>query len=255
MAKSPVTVTAAAIIIGDEILSGRTRDKNLGYLGEWLGDLGIRLVEARVIPDDAEVIAETVNACRANFDYVFTTGGIGPTHDDITSGSVAMAFGVPLVVDEDARALLGDHYGPGGLNEARLRMARVPEGAELIDNPISKAPGFRIENVFVMAGIPVVMRAMLESLRHELVGGAPLLSCSVAAPLPESLIAGPLGEIQDGNPDVQIGSYPFFRNNQAGANLVMRATDPARLEAVAAAVRAMITALGAEPVDTGGWKG
>ncbi|MFQ5533850.1 MAG: competence/damage-inducible protein A [Sphingomonadales bacterium] len=250
MEKPDVNVTACLIVIGDEILSGRTRDANLAHLGLWLNELGIRLNEARVIPDDAKVIADTVNACRTAFDYVFTTGGIGPTHDDITSESIARALDLQIEVNDEAYALLRDHYGPGGLNDARLRMARMPRGATLIENPISKAPGFRIENIFVMVGIPAVMRAMLESLRHEVVGGAPVLSRSVAAHMAESLLAGPLGEIQDRNPGVQIGSYPFFQNKKAGANLVMRSTKAARLDAVVDEVRAMIRALGGEPIET-----
>ena len=172
MAEPGKTVTACLIVIGNEILSGRTQDKNISFLAARLNEIGVGLREVRVIPDVTETIVRTVNECRSAFDYVFTTGGIGPTHDDITSDSVAQAFGVKNVLNEHARRILFDHYGDENVNEARLRMAHMPEGAELIENPISKAPGYQIENVFVLAGVPSIMRAMFESLRHRLVGGA-----------------------------------------------------------------------------------
>ena len=246
----PDIVTAGLIIIGDEILSGRTQDTNLAYLATWLNELGVRLMEARVIADDQKAIVEAVNRCRTRFDYVFTTGGIGPTHDDITTDAIARTFGVAAPVHDEALRRLRQHYGQAGLNPARRRMARIPEGASLIDNPISRAPGYRIENVFVLAGIPAVMQAMLESLRHELVGGAPVHSHALAVHLLESVLAGGLADIQDRNPDVAIGSYPFFRDGRVGANLVLRSTDTARIDAVADEVRAMIRGLGAEPIET-----
>jgi len=249
-------VRAALIIIGDEILSGRTQDTNLAYLAKWLNELGIRLMEARVIPDEEDTIIEAVNACRARFDYVFTTGGIGPTHDDITTDAIARAFGVAAPEHEEALSRLRQHYGKAGLNPARRRMARIPEGAVLIDNPISRAPGYRMENVFVLAGIPAVMQAMLESIRHDLVGGAPVRAHAIAVNLPESVVAGALSEIQARHRDVSIGSYPYFRDGRVGANLVLRSTDTARIDQVADEVRAMIRELGAEPIETTpGWKG
>jgi molybdenum cofactor synthesis domain-containing protein len=242
-------VTAAVLIIGNEILSGRTKDVNLGYIAEELTKLGIRLREARVVADvEAEIVA-AVNECRARYDYVFTTGGIGPTHDDITAGSVAKAFGVPLILDPRAKAMLERNYPPGGLNEARLRMAHVPQGAELVENPVSAAPGFRMGNVFVMAGIPSVMRAMFDALKHGLVGGKPVLSRAVSAFLGEGIIAQGLGALQQRYPDLEIGSYPFFRLGRYGASFVLRGTDQARIDAAAAELGKLIRELGAEPIE------
>ncbi len=244
---SDKTVTACLLIIGNEILSGRTRDANLAFLGERLNRLGIRLTEARVIPDDEETIVSTLNEVRACYDYVFTTGGIGPTHDDITAACVARAFGLPLTEHPEARAILDAYYKPGDLNEARLRMAKTPEGANLIENPVSNAPGFQIDNVFVMAGIPAVMQAMFASLSHRLTGGKPMLSEAIMAALPEGLMAASLGEIQARYPDVEIGSYPFHRVGVYGARLVLRSTDEARLSAAAEEVRALVRELGGTP--------
>jgi len=243
------TVTACVLIIGNEILSGRTRDANLAYLGTRLNELGVRLMEARVIPDRVEVIVETLNEVRRRFDYVLTTGGIGPTHDDITAECVARAFGVPLIEHPEARAILEAHYGPDELNEARLRMAKTPEGASLIENPVSKAPGFQIGNVFVMAGIPAIMKAMFESLRHRLTGGRPLLSKAVVAALPESYLAPGLGAIQARYPEIEIGSYPFYRMGVFGVRLILRAPQQEHLEAAAGEVRQLIRELGADPKD------
>jgi molybdenum cofactor synthesis domain-containing protein len=243
------TVTACVLIIGNEILSGRTRDANLAYLGARLNELGVRLMEARVIPDRVEVIVETLNEVRQRFDYVLTTGGIGPTHDDITAECVARAFGVPLIEHPEARAVLETHYGPDELNEARLRMAKTPEGASLIENPVSKAPGFQIGNVFVMAGIPAIMKAMFESLRHRLTGGRPLLSKAVVAALPESYLAPGLGAIQARYPEIEIGSYPFYRMGVFGVRLILRAPQQEHLEAAAGEVRQLIRELGADPKD------
>jgi molybdenum cofactor synthesis domain-containing protein len=245
-------VTACVLIIGNEILSGRTRDANLAFLGERLNALGIRLTEARVIPDQVGAIVDTLNEVRQRFDYVFTTGGIGPTHDDITAECVARAFGVPLVQHPEARAILEAHYPPGELNEARLRMANTPEGATLIENPVSKAPGFQIGNVFVMAGIPSIMQAMFESLRHRLTGGEPLLTKTVGAALPESYLAPGLSAIQARYPEVEIGSYPFYRMGVFGVRLVLRATDANRLEAAAGEARQLVGELGGKPEDLDG---
>ena len=230
MSKS--SVTAALLIIGNEILSGQTRDANLAYLGAELAGLGIRLGEVRVVADDEAAIVDALNALRRRFDYVFTTGGIGPTHDDITGASVAKAFGLPLTLHPEAHRILQAYYKPGELNEARLRMAHTPEGAALVENPISGAPGFQVENVFVLAGIPSVMQAMFESLRHRLTGGTPLLSETIVAELPEGRMAEGLGAIQAAHPEVEIGSYPFHKDGRYGARLVMRATDPDRLAQV-----------------------
>ena len=242
-------VTAAVLIIGNEILSGRTKDVNLGFLAEELTKIGVRLREARVVADvEGEIIA-AVNECRARYDYVFTTGGIGPTHDDITSGSVAKAFGVPLILDERARAVLARNYPPGGLNEARLRMAHVPEGASLVENPVSAAPGFRMGNVFVLAGVPSIMRAMFDGLKGNLKGGRPVLSLTVSGFLGEGVIAAGLGALQQRYADLDIGSYPFFRQGRYGASFVLRGTEQARLEAAAVELRKLIQELGAEPIE------
>ena len=245
-------VTACLIIIGNEILSGRTQDRNLAYAAKWLNEKGIQVREVRVIPDIEETIVATVNECRRAFDYVFTTGGIGPTHDDITSASVARAFGVPIERNEAARKLLEDQYIPGDLTEARLKMADIPAGAELIENPISRAPGFRIENVFVMAGVPAIMKAMLDSAQHRLVGGAPVASRQIACFLAEGQIEKALGEIQDRYPDLDLGSYPFWKMRKFGVSVVLRGTDIQRLEAATEEVREMIRGLGGEPRDESG---
>lgn len=247
----PPTVTAAIIVIGNEILSGRTKDANLVYLAERLNEVGIRLLEGRIVADRDEAIVQAVNDCRAKYDYVFTTGGIGPTHDDITAGSIAHAFGVPLTHHPEAVARLERNYAHGQLNEARLRMAQTPEGATLIDNPISAAPGFRIGNVFVMAGVPAIMQAMFESLRHDLVGGAPLRARTYRTNLAEGAMAADLGALQDRYPDVEIGSYPSFGRREAGVRIVMRSTDVARLVAAGEEFVSLIAALGglAEDVD------
>jgi molybdenum cofactor synthesis domain-containing protein len=242
-------VTACVVIIGNEILSGRTQDENLAFLARGLNTVGVRLREARVIPDDAAVIAATVNAVRAQFDYVFTTGGIGPTHDDITAEAIAGAFGVPLVVHPEARRLLETHYRPGDLNEARLRMARVPEGAMLLLNPISRAPGFRIGNVFVLPGVPSIMQAIFDELKHRLKGGARVLSRSLSCRLGEGTIAADLTLLQGRYPDVEIGSYPYFRRGDFGVTLVLRGTDRARLDAATEELAALIRALGDEPQE------
>ncbi|GAB4357880.1 MAG: molybdopterin-binding protein [Kiloniellaceae bacterium] len=241
-------VTACLLIIGNEILSGRTQDKNLAFLGQGLNELGIRLMEVRVIPDIEAVIVDTLNDVRRRFDYVFTTGGIGPTHDDITADCVAKAFGLPLIVNPEARAILAAHYAATGgeLTAARLRMARTPEGATLIENPVSRAPGFQVDNVFVMAGIPAVMQAMFASVKHRLAGGEPLRSRTLAVEMGESFVADGLAALQARFPTVEIGSYPFSRDGVFGTRLVLRATDEAVLDAAAAALEALIAGLGAK---------
>jgi molybdenum cofactor synthesis domain-containing protein len=215
------------VVIGDEILSGRTQDKNVAQVATWLNDQGIRLSEVRVVPDELGRIGEAVNALRGAHDYVFTTGGIGPTHDDITVDAIAAAFGVPVIISPDARAILENYYRgrPGGLTDARLRMARVPEGAELIPNPTSGAPGVRIGNVYIMAGVPNIAASMLEALTGKLEGGRPMVSVTVGARAPESDVADLLRETEEAHPGVAIGSYPFFKDGGYGANFVIRSED------------------------------
>jgi molybdenum cofactor synthesis domain-containing protein len=227
---------AAILVIGDEILSGRTRDANMHHLAGELASKGIDLKEARIISDDIAGIVESVNALRRRYDHVFTSGGIGPTHDDITADGVAAAFGLPLGIRDDAREILAKHYARTGaeLNEARLRMARIPEGAVLIENPISAAPGFSMENVHVMAGVPNIFQAMVASLLPRLVGGAPLLSQTLRIERGEGAIATPLADLAAEFGDLSFGSYPFIQNGAFGTNIVVRGTDGARLDAAMA---------------------
>ncbi|MEM7438582.1 MAG: molybdopterin-binding protein [Pseudomonadota bacterium] len=231
--------TAAMIVIGDEILSGRTRDANMHHLAGVLTEAGIDLRQVRVVADVEVEIAAAVNALRSVYDHVFTSGGIGPTHDDITPDSVGMAFGVPVDIREDAMDALAKNYPNGreDLNAARLRMARVPEGSRLIDNPVSGAPGFSIENVHVMAGVPRIFNAMVAGLVPTLQGGDPLVSANVRVDLPEGEVAGPLGQIAGAYPDLSMGSYPFVTPSGFGANLVVRGSDGARVEAAAQELR------------------
>ncbi|HYE50500.1 MAG TPA: molybdopterin-binding protein [Azospirillaceae bacterium] len=250
--KTDAVVTAALVIIGNEILSGRTQDANLNYLAKFLGGIGIRLREVRVVPDEEPAIVEAVNALRARNTYVFTTGGIGPTHDDITAECIARAFGVPLVRNPEAVALLEKHYaGTGLLNEARLRMANTPEGATLVENPVSTAPGFQIGNVFVLAGVPMIMQAMLGSLAHRLAGGEKVRTRTVTCQVPEGSLADGLTAIQGRFADVEIGSYPSYRQGKFSTALVLRGTDVPRLEAATAEVAALVAALGGTPEVTG----
>ena len=220
---------AALIIIGNEILSGRTQDKNLSYLANWLNEIGIQLSEVRVIRDEEKVIIDTVNYLRSEYDYVFTTGGIGPTHDDITSLSIARAFGVELEVNDKALSILKEYYKDGELTEARMKMTMIPIGAELVDNPVSKAPGFKMDNVFVMAGIPSIMQGMLEGARRFLKGGDVVKSMSIDVFTPESNVAQALTDLQNKYNDVEIGSYPFSKDNRFGTTLVMRSSDEKKL--------------------------
>lgn len=242
-------VTAAVVIIGNEILSGRTQDTNLRDIAITLGGWGIRVTEARVIPDVEETIVAVVNEVRARHDYVFTTGGIGPTHDDITAASIAKAFGVPLIEHPSIAAHIRAREAPPEVMAARLRMALVPQGSELIQNLTGGPPGFSIGNVYVMAGIPAVMRAMLGTLASKLTGGKILQSRSIAAYLGESTIAKALEAIQHEHPDVEIGSYPFFRDGRYGTTLVARGTHEASLRLVADKIKAMIVAAGETPVE------
>ena len=235
--------TAGMLVIGDEILSGRTHDKNIAQVASWLQVQGIRLIEARVVSDSMEAIAEALNALRERYDYVFTTGGIGPTHDDISVDAVAKALGVPVVVHPEARAILEDYYKdkPGGLTEARLRMARVPEGADLIPNRRSGAPGIKHGKIHMMAGVPYITAEMLDALTGTLEGGAPLLSETVGCWVAESEVADVLREVEKAHANCQIGSYPFFREGKTGANFVIRSTSR---DDVASAVDTLCEALG-----------
>ena len=244
--------TAALIVIGDEILSGRTQDKNIAQVASWLGVQGIRLGEVRVIPDVEGTIVDAVNTLRARHDYLFTTGGIGPTHDDITVDAVAVALGVEVVIHPRARAVLQSYYETrGGLNEGRLRMARVPAGADLIENRMSGAPGIRIGNLFLMAGVPHIAAQMLDALTGTLEGGLPLLSDTLGCWVAESEVAGLLRETERAHEGASIGSYPFFREGKVGANFVIRSTDQAIIAACVAAIAAGLAELGRDTVPGG----
>jgi len=252
MAESSRIFTAALVVIGDEILSGRTHDKNIAQIAAWLQVQGIRLAEARVVADDMAAIAEAVNTLRMRNDYLFTTGGIGPTHDDITVDAIAAALGLEVIVHPEARAILDEYYETrGGVTDARLRMARTPEGAELIPNRYTGAPGIRIENVFIMAGVPSITAGMLDALSGTLEGGAPLLAEPIGCWIQESDVADLLRETEKAHPGCQIGSYPFWRDGRTGANFVVRSTDAAML---AACTRHLMGALEAmdRPATPGG---
>jgi molybdenum cofactor synthesis domain-containing protein len=225
------TVTAALIVIGEEILSGRTADENIVFIARYLTKAGIALREVRFVLDSGAEIVEAVNALRCEFTYVFTTGGIGPTHDDVTTDAIAEAFAVPVMVSPEAVAAMRKHFTEVELSPARMRMARVPEGAVLIDNAISRAPGYRIGNVIVMAGVPRIMQVMMDAVMPSLAKGRPVLSRSVRVDAPEGDVAPPLAALQQEHPDVQIGSYPFFENKRLGTYVVLRSSDAAKLAA------------------------
>lgn len=244
--------TAALVVIGDEILSGRTQDRNVAQIALWLNLQGIRLAEVRIVPDVEEAIIEAVNALRARNDYLFTTGGIGPTHDDITVDAIAAALGVDVVIHPEASAALHHYYEKrGGLTEARLRMARVPGGAELIPNRMSGAPGIRHGNIFIMAGVPHITAGMLDALTGQLEGGAPLLSRTIGCWVAESEIADLLGATERNHPGCQIGSYPFFREGRVGSNFVIRSTEEAILATCGDALVIALAAAGREAVEGG----
>jgi len=244
MTSAAEPVTAAILVIGDEILSGRTKDRNIGYIAEYLTAIGVDVREVRVVPDVEEEIVAAVNALRARVTYLFTTGGIGPTHDDITADSVAKAFGVPIHVDPRARAMLLEYIKPEDLNEARLRMARIPAGAALVPNPVSKAPGFWIGNVIVMAGVPAIMQAMLDQVAPKLKTGRVMLAETVRADAREGDVGGPLAAIAKAHPGVSIGSYPFAdEHGRPNTNLVVRSREAGLLAAAVADVTAMLATL------------
>ena len=242
------TVTAAVLLIGDELLSGRTKDINLGHIAETMTGIAIEVREARFVADEEDEIVAALNALRERYDYVFTTGGIGPTHDDITADSVAKAFGVDISVSDEAVRVMKERYPDRELNEARLRMARVPHGASLVANPVSAAPGFNIGNVFVMAGVPRIMQAMLANIVPTLERGKPLLSRSIRVDTGEGNLAGPLKAIQDRYPGVSMGSYPFEEDGKFGANVVLRSKDEAALEQAEKEVQAMAEDLKGMPI-------
>jgi len=244
-------VTAAVLVIGNEILSGRTQDANVAFLGKSLNELGIRLKEVRVISDDEAEIVGAVNALRARYDYVFTTGGIGPTHDDITADSIAAAFGVGIGYHPEIYQKLKDSFENRGYeaNEARMRMARVPDGAQLIDNEISLAPGFQIGNVFVLAGVPSIARAMFKGASHRLRRGKVVLSRSIRVMTGEGTIAKALADLQEAYPDVEMGSYPWSLDGTYGTSLVLRATDADRLALAFDRVFAAALELGGQPTE------
>jgi len=235
-------VTAALVVIGDEVLSGRTKDRNIGYVAEKLTETGIQLKEVRIVADDQDAIGEAVNTLRQRHDYVFTTGGIGPTHDDITADAIGAAFGLP--VEQDARALdiMRRHFREDQLTPARLRMTRMPVGAALIDNPVSVAPGFSIENVYVMAGVPQIMQGMLDQVLPDLRSGRKILSRTLRVSAKEGDIADVLGEVQALFSDIAIGSYPFHVDNRFGVNVVFRGPDGDRIEAASRQVQAQLAA-------------
>jgi molybdenum cofactor synthesis domain-containing protein len=240
-ASSAALVNAGLLVIGDEILSGRTKDKNIGYVAEYLTNIGIDLKEVRVVADDEQAIVEALNTLRQRYTYVFTTGGIGPTHDDITADCVAKAFGVSIDHDPRAVAIMRERFGDGELNEARMRMTRIPAGAELVPNKISKAPGFWIGNVIVMAGVPSIMQAMLDEVAPKLQTNAKMLSETIRADLREGDIGTELGAIAQAHPEVSIGSYPFFDEQRGpNTNIVVRSRDPQRLAAARVAVEEML---------------
>jgi molybdenum cofactor synthesis domain-containing protein len=244
--------TAALLVIGDEILSGRTQDRNVEQVAVWQNRQGIRLAEVRIVPDERVRIASAVNELRGSYDYLFTTGGIGPTHDDITVDSIAAALGVPVIVHPRARQILEDYYATrGGLNEARLRMARVPQGADLIENRESGAPGVRIGNIYMMAGVPGIAARMLEALEGKLEGGRPVVSVTVGAYAPESEVADLLRATEEAHAGVAIGSYPFFKDGRYGANFVMRSEDEALVARTARDLAKRLTEAGIEPVIGG----
>lgn len=245
---SPRVVTAALLIIGNEILSGRTQDANLAHFAKTLGARGIVIKEARVVADEPQAIIKAVNALRKTYDLVFTTGGIGPTHDDITAECIAQAFGVPLVEDQEALSILRGYYG-AALNEARRRMARIPQGASLIRNPVSGAPGFFLENVYVMAGVPSINRAMLNEVIDTLPGGTPRLESVVSGAVPEGAIADGLRAVAGRYPSVEIGSYPNYAHGRFGTSVVLKSTDGSALAEAKRAVVTLIRAAGVEPEE------
>ncbi len=223
-------ISAGIIIIGNEVLSGRTKDINTSTLAQWLNTLGIEVKEVRVIPDVQSVIIETVNSLRKKYNYIFTTGGIGPTHDDITAESISKAFNIEYGFHKDAYSILEKYYKPGEFNEGRQKMAKMPVSADLILNPTSGAPGFNVENVFCLPGVPSILQSMIGGLKNKLIGGSPILNITISLRTVESEIANSLTKIQNNNKDVEIGSYPFFRAGKLGVSIVLRSSDKNKLD-------------------------
>ena len=228
--KKNTKVNAAILIIGNEILSGRTQDTNTSTLATWLNSIGVKVEEVRVIPDNEKTIVETLNTLRKSNDYVFTTGGIGPTHDDITAASVSKAFGLKYEIHKEAFKILEAYYKPGEFNDGRQKMVWMPENANLILNPTSGAPGFSVENVFCLPGVPSIMKSMLGGLKHKIVGGEPILSHTISLRTVESEIADSLSKVQDKNKDVEIGSYPFFHAGKLGVSIVLRSENKSKID-------------------------
>ena len=246
MTEDADTITAGMVVIGDEILSGRTKDRNIGFVADTLTILGIDLVEVRIVGDDQAAIVEAVNALRARCTYVFTSGGIGPTHDDITADAISAAFGRPCIYDPRAIDILAEAYGARDIvfTDARKRMARMPEGADLIANSVSSAPGFRVENVHVMAGVPKICQAMMDAVVPTLRHGRPMISETLECTLPEGVLGQPLGEVQDDHPDTMIGSYPQWDDGRFRTQIVVRGREREAVDAAASAVRDMVVELG-----------
>tara|TARA_B100001057_G_scaffold489699_1_gene576448 strand:+ start:1437 stop:2186 length:750 start_codon:yes stop_codon:yes gene_type:complete len=228
--KKNIKVNAAILIIGNEILSGRTQDTNTSTLATWLNSIGVKVGEVRVIPDDEKIIIDMVNLLRKNYDYIFTTGGIGPTHDDITAESISKAFGLNYEIHKEAFKILEDYYKPGEFNEGRQKMTMMPSNANLILNPTSGAPGFNVENVFCLPGVPSIMKSMLGGLKHKIIGGEPIKSFTISLRTVESEIAKSLTKVQNDNSEVEIGSYPFFQSGKLGVSIVMRSEDQNKID-------------------------
>ncbi len=223
-------VNSAILIIGNEILSGRTQDTNTSTLATWLNSIGVKVEEVRVVPDDEKIIIKTLNLLRSSYDYVFTTGGIGPTHDDITAQSISKAFGIKYEIHKEAFKILEAYYKPGEFNEGRQKMAWMPENANLILNPTSGAPGFSVENVFSLPGVPSILKSMLGGLKNTIVGGEPIKSLTISLRTVESEIANSLTKVQNDNQDVEIGSYPFFHAGKLGVSIVIRSEDQNKID-------------------------
>jgi len=249
MPNAPKVVTACVVVIGNEVLSGRTQDTNVQFLATALGEIGIRLAEVRIIPDVEETIISTVGACAKAHDYVFTTGGIGPTHDDITTRCIAKLFDRPVELNPQAEKLLRHHYGDDNVTEARMKMAHVPVGATLVANPISKAPGFRLENVFVLAGVPIIAKCMFDSLKSELIGGDRVHSLTISAELPEGRLASGMEEIENRYAHLEIGSYPYYRNGRFGVSIVLRGTNTDTLSSAGDELRELMQSMGGTPIE------
>jgi len=244
-----IKVNAAILIIGNEILSGRTQDTNTSTIATWLNSIGVKVSEVRVVPDDEEIIVETLNILRKKNNYIFTTGGIGPTHDDITAQSVAKTFGLKYEIHKEAFKILEAYYQPGEFNEGRQKMTWMPENAKLILNPTSGAPGFNVENIFCLPGVPSILKSMLGGLKNKIVGGKPILSHTISLRTVESEIANSLSQVQDKNKDVEIGSYPFFHSGKLGVSIVLRSENQTKIDTCNSQILEFVNAKKIEVVD------